>query len=58
MAYCKFENTLHDLRDCVESLNYGIKVANFHEKNAQIELIKLCVEIADNYGDTITGDRR
>jgi len=44
MSYCRFENTLNDLRDCYE--NMDDKDLNEFEEKAKLELIKLCVEIA------------
>jgi hypothetical protein len=45
MSYCRFENTLKDLRDCAENIN------NTHlserEKSKRDLLIELCQEIVD-----------
>ena len=51
MSYCRFENTLSDLRDCHD--NIEDEPVNFFEKRARVELIKLCVRIADDYGHEV-----
>ena len=57
MSYCKFENTLEDLRDCYQSLeqfDYG--ELSESEAEAAARLINLCRQIADNYeGEDIEG---
>ena len=47
MGYCRFENTLHDLRDCFENWD----VESESEQKAQKRMIKLCRQIVSNYGD-------
>ena len=52
MSYCRFENTLKDLRDCKEALgNIYVGVAEMcsYEKNALPKLIELCKSISDNW---------
>lgn len=51
MSYCRFRNTLEDLRDCEESMND--EPDSEGEQKARIKLIKLCRRIADDYGDEI-----
>ena len=51
MGYCRFHNTLGDLRDCLEALEDGD--LSEEETLARARLIKVCrsiVEIADDYG--------
>lgn len=50
MSYCRFRNTLTDLRDCQESLENEDKLSP-EEQKARDKLIKLCINIVDNYGD-------
>ena len=48
MSYCRFRNTLPDLRDCLEHIeDTDLSPA---ESRARQRLIKLCVEIAQDYG--------
>ena len=49
MGYARFRNTLSDLRDCYESM--GDYDLSDEEQTARRRLIKLCKEIADDYGD-------
>lgn len=43
MSYCRFENTLADLRECVEHLHDDLSE---RESLYREELIELCKEIA------------
>ena len=55
MSYCRFENTLSDLRDCKyalqESENGEGDDLSQTEMRARKELIALCAKIAANFGD-------
>ena len=48
MSYCRFQNTLADLRDCYENME-GEKLS-WEEEKAKAKLIKLCESIASDYG--------
>jgi len=48
MGYCRFENTLHDLRDCFDNWE---DLESESELKAQARLLKLCRKIVANYGD-------
>ena len=47
MGYCRFKNTLSDLRDCFENWD----VESESEQKAQKRMVKLCREIVKAYGD-------
>ncbi len=52
MSYCRFENTLNDLRDCeeaLENINDEVTEMSSYEKNAVVELVELCKTITDNW---------
>jgi hypothetical protein len=49
MGYCRFENTLGDLEDCYDHMDDGDLSAI--EEKAREKLIKLCEDIARDYGD-------
>ena len=54
MSYCKFRNTLPDLRDCADALcdsDGDLSDLSEEEQNAARALIRLCREIADDFGD-------
>ena len=46
MSYCRFQNTLKDLRDCNTHLFDDLGGS---ERRARIELAKLCKEIAEEF---------
>ena len=49
MSYCKFRNTLNDLKDCYNDFeNTSSSDAEF---SARERLVELCKLIVDNYGD-------
>jgi len=48
MSYCRYENTLNDLRDCqtaLQSDEYDVEKLSASEFNAMTRLIELCGEI-------------
>lgn len=44
MGYCRFRNTLTDLRDCYDNLG---ETESEEEADAEVMLIKLCKQIAE-----------
>ena len=48
MGYCRFENTLGDLQDCYDHLDDNLSET---ETDARQQLIDLCVDIANDYGN-------
>ena len=44
MSYCRFENTMADLRDCLNHINR--KAENSFDENARQEMIELFKEVA------------
>ena len=58
MSYCRFENTLSDLRDCKEALDNGEELSSREAKEAKA-LLDLCREMAeydDDYIDSLKED--
>ena len=59
MSYCRFENTLRDLKDCYEALMEAgtvedyirEKVPNHYEKRAIENIIELCSLIVEEFGN-------
>lgn len=51
MSYCRFENTLQDLRDCEEHLDEQVHNLSEDEQKAREKLVKLCKRIGEEYGD-------
>ena len=55
MAYCRFRNTLPDLRDCFHALNEmnNLDDLSKDEAIAATKLIALCDEIAKDWADEV-----
>ena len=56
MSYCRFENTLKDLRDCYEALEES-SIEDIEENASQYEkpcirkLINLCTKISNEFDE-------
>lgn len=48
MSYCRFENTLNDLRECYDALCNG---EGEGEPEAREQLINLCRSITEEFGE-------
>lgn len=46
MSYCRFQNTLADLKDCYYNIE-EVEDMSAEEKRARKQLIELCAEIAE-----------
>ncbi len=55
MGYCRFENTLSDLRDCNDALMEGAEPKNLSadEARALVQLVQLCRDIGTEFEDFI-----
>jgi hypothetical protein len=53
MGYCRFENTLNDLIDCVRHLDDDIADLSSVERDCRTTLILLCKQVADEYGEEV-----
>jgi len=54
MSYCRFENTLGDLSDCQDELfENGLDELSDTEKERAIELIQMCIDIAESHRDLL-----
>lgn len=51
MSYCRFQNTLADLRDCYEAWDSG--ELSLDEEKARARLLKLCKDIAGDFGNMV-----
>ena len=47
MSYCRFQNTLKDLRDCHDNINE--EVSSDEEEYARKKLVELCQVIVDEF---------
>ena len=50
MSYCRFQNTLQDLRDCYNALIDDQELSD-EELRAKNKLVELCQDIANNFGE-------
>jgi hypothetical protein len=53
MSYCRFQNTLKDLKDCFDNMDDDLEGG---EEKARVKLIELCQQIVDDYGGVEVGD--
>lgn len=51
MSYCRFQNTLNDLRDCWNNMDEPL--SSDEEIRARRSIIKICRSIADDYADEL-----
>ena len=52
MSYCRFRNTLDDLRDCYDEMAFeDTSDLSAEEDKAMRCLIRLCRDIAQEFGD-------
>lgn len=50
MSYCRFQNTVSDMRDCIRNIEEPIREDLQDERIARKAFIALCVEVANNHG--------
>jgi hypothetical protein len=48
MSYCRFENTVLDLKDCYNNMTDSL---DGYEFRARLNLLKLCKQIIEDYED-------
>lgn len=56
MSYCRFQNTLRDLRDCYEHIDDDNLSET--ESKARNKLIILCTDISQDYDDCIIDEAK
>ena len=58
MAYCRFENTVADMRDCIKAMDdFDETEASEYEIRAYKKFIELCHYVAENYERTSKGSQ-
>jgi hypothetical protein len=58
MSYCRFENTLSDLRDCYENFDGDVDaLSSTQERDARNRLLVLCAAITEDFEDEIADIR-
>lgn len=59
MSYCRFRNTLGDLRDCARALEEeAIDDLLEDEREACVALLKLCQRMADDWSGAVEEEVR
>lgn len=64
MSYCRFENTLSDLRDCFEHFDdrdddgQPIRLSSPKEERARVKLLALVCEFAAEFGGMVEDEVR
>ena len=53
MSYCRFENTMNDLRDCLGHIHK--ECDNSYDENARQQMVALFMEIAEQYEGDVVG---
>ena len=51
MSYCRFENTMSDLKDCLRHIDY--KAENSHDESARQEMLELFREIYEDWDGNV-----
>ena len=51
MSYCRFENTMSDLKDCLRHID--CKAENSHDESARQEMLELFREINEDWGGNV-----
>lgn len=50
MAYCRFRNTIADMRDCIRAMDdFDETESSEEEVRAYYRFIELCHQVAENY---------
>lgn len=53
MSYCRFQNTVRDLRDCADHMDELDEDSHVWEISSRKELIKLCARIVEENADLL-----
>ncbi len=53
MSYCRFENTMRDLQDCLGNINR--KAENGYDESSRQDMIALFKEVAEDYDGDVVG---
>lgn len=61
MSYCRFQNTLNDLRDCRNALSGGRGRLSQDEAEAAMSMLSVCKDVVEalegsNINDLLEGD--
>ena len=52
MSYCRFENTVNDMIDCINNMDIS-ESASTYEKRARKTFVELCAQVAEQYREEL-----
>ena len=52
MSYCRFENTVNDMIDCINNMEISTDASEY-EKRARKRFVELCAQVVEEYGDEL-----
>ena len=52
MSYCRFENTVNDMLDCVNNMDIS-ESASTYEKRARKQFVEICAQVAEQYREEL-----
>ena len=52
MSYCRFENTVNDMMDCINNMDIS-ESASDYEKYARKRFVELCAQVVTDHGDEL-----
>ena len=52
MSYCRFENTVNDMIDCINNMELD-EHASDYEKRARKRFVELCAQVAEQYHEEL-----
>ena len=56
MSYCRFENTVNDMIDCINNMDIS-ESASTYEKRARKTFVELCAQVAEQYREELEDER-
>ena len=56
MSYCRFENTVNDMMDCIDNMDIS-ESASDYEKRARKTFVELCAQVVADHGDELEDER-
>ena len=52
MSYCRFENTVNDMMDCINNMELD-EHASDYEKHARKRFVELCAQVVKDHGEEL-----
>jgi len=55
MSYCRFENTVKDLRDCADHIDNQLEAGGYEDKS-RVKLIKIAYDMLQQFMEVVDGE--